>query len=223
MKEINEDAVAEELVQNNTKRTITVVADENLSKEELNFLKNSYDLKIIDDKVFLEKLVDEDLETPIVDMIIVNKDFTMDVLKYIFRGFRYGKIPVLLAFGQNSINLGKMNNCLELVDITNHSETKHSNTFINGNNYYECNVSSNHTSLLLPKSTANYDVLSYSTYNISEFYNLKSKNLTFKKKRNFFELEGIYFPTRNSYCFLYEVPSKNETLLIDLTLQSINL
>lgn len=126
-----------------------------------------------------------------------------------------------IGFGEGAIFLGLLNGCDVIYDVTNHNDTKHLISFcMPDSNILEFEVGSNHDKLLFPKGARDYNILAFSSFNISDSYT-SSEGETFKAKQNFVEIEAIDFNESKSICFNYTTPRKDESVLIDLTLQFI--
>lgn len=129
--------------------------------------------------------------------------------------------PKIISFGDPSLYLSYLNRASILKNITNHKETIHSCTFaISENHFIDYDIKSNHEHLIVPCKQTKYELLAFSTLNISDSYTT-DQDETFKNKCNFLEIEGLKFNGYNTYCFFYEIPSKEDLILSDITLELI--
>lgn len=218
----------------NAKESITIVGREKEDKNIINFLKFKYDIiKIYSLEEFnkeISKSISNKINIKIKPEIIIfgknlSKTESTLLTDIFFRATSYGFFnyyPKFLSFGSGSILLGELNGCDILKNITNHEKTNHLVSFcLLENKILEFIVNSNHTEIIYPKDNYDFRILAFSSHNISQSYTNEDGNI-FKAERNFIEIEGIKLLGTNSYCFLYEEPSENETILIDLTSKLIN-
>lgn len=213
-----------------TKPKIIIVADEEMDKEAISLLSYQYEISI---KTYKELITQIEVNlgngsSPIrgivIDFIIVNENSAV-AHKNLFSILNRNRIRglKLIAFGKAAIVLGKMSNAKVLKGISNHKNTNHLTTFcMSDDRLLDFNVRSNHDELIYPHPNDLYDILAFSTHNLSDSYTDEITEVTFKAQKNFLEIEAIKFISINSYCFLYEVPNKSESVLIDLTLQFLN-
>lgn len=153
--------------------------------------------------------------------IVKTDDTYVKLLSDIYTHTRvlYYHPPKVIGFGNAALLLAKLNNATLLYDVTNHENSIHLNSFcMPDGKILEFDVSSNHRHLILPSPRRSFDVLAFSTFNNSQSYTHLQGD-TFKASRDFIEIEGIKFKQSNSYCFLYDIPNGDTTVLIDLTLQ----
>jgi hypothetical protein len=222
------------------KKPIVVVGgDENI----INLLSYMYDInKVISYDDYIKHLVEVKRgnikkDAP-VDLVIFSGDIEEDqfafppveevkpdklttTLSSIFNIVRdnYFHPPKCIGFGKGALLLAKLNRASLLYDISNHVNTVHLNSFCMADGkILEFDVPSNHNHLILPAQRPVFDILAFSTYNNSQSYTHMDGTI-FKATRDFIEIEAIKFRPSNSYCFLYDIPSKDNKVLIDLTLQ----
>lgn len=158
---------------------------------------------------------------PTIDFILLNEESIQVFSKYfsVMRDLNM-RMTKVIAFGKAAIELGALNGATVLRDITNHNKTEHLTTFcMSDDRLLDFNVRSNHTELLFPMPDSNFEILAFSTHNLSDSYTDVFSDTTFKAKKNFLEIEGIHFTPNNSFCFMYDPPQRGESVLIDLTLQ----
>ena len=216
------------------KPVISVVGDEKNDKVILDFLRFNYEIEDIIDIKDYTLSVDESLETgnrleKEANFIIFNKvedkkqqEIIATLYSLIIEGY-FRPTSKLIGFGDGALALAALNGATILQNITNHNNVSHLTSFcMLDDRLLDFEVRSNHEHMILPSPRTTYDVLAFSTHNLSNSYTDVSKNHTFKAERNFLEIEGIKFTRTKSYCFLYEVPIKGESVLIDLTSQFLN-
>jgi hypothetical protein len=221
------------------KQEITVVAQD---KALIALLEYKFKIKkVINFKDYLNKLVSlwENEETPnelLADFLLIGedvdekqfispkikeKDTVYETLRSIYNvhSEMYYRKPKIIGFGSGAFVVARLNNVPLLYDINNHNNTVHLTSFImHDDKVLDFDVKSNHSNLIAPTKTQNFEILAFSTYNISQSYTTNVGKV-FKAERDFLEIEALKLTNKNSYCFLYDTPQKGESVLIDLTLQ----
>lgn len=188
---------------------INIIDVKDFLKSIMNYNKG-YSLEEVPDILIFDKSSYD--HSPSIDLC-----YHISKKKYLFNNLK------IISFGEFSSVLSKFNEAAILKDITNHKNTKHLCSFVLGENYIlDYDVQSDHQTLIVPSKNQPYNVLAFSSSNISDSYT-NENNETFKKKNNFIEIEAIKFDSSNNYCFFYEVPKKEELVLSDITLELIEL
>lgn len=221
-----------------------VIQPEDYTKDLENILNKVFNIgKILSFKEVIElevkrKSGEEKIQRFFPDVVIFGNNTNIDFKIYFETEFTEAKLDKKKAieadtifkmfnkripkfgFGNGATFLALANGCKLLFDVENHNKPHETTFMLNSFETISYPVNSNHNTIMYPinMNRNSYRIKAFSTYNNSLIY-YDSKQQPIKVPYDFVEPEIIHFSNTNSCAFQYNVPSSEEKVIFNLTLE----